>query len=1049
MISATLGLVVSGLSLATAAWFGGRGSIGTIDDLGGSVLRSYFHSGTGSENDPFTITTPWHYENFAKLHYTMDGFAEQKYHFELGYPLNGGTTRYFYGTDENGVVDYDVKNSTVLNLGGDVFEPIGNEEKPFMGELNGNDLTITNFKVDGNGYHDIGIFGYIGENSDGTGAPIHNVYYDNFTINTKGATKEDKHESIVDGRKHEENAHVGYIAGHVVRTDDIQNVYVNNCKIDGQTAKDRVIDTYGYYGKAEYDNTGGGSKHGDDYSFTLNAKEVFNAIDDNYSSIQDNPLRARVGKDTDDAGRHYTDYDFPIQGETEWANNKATHPVSEAITRNGANTYILNGTTTDDYADRTYSLSTVGYIPLSGDIRNEYVVSAEDARYGQKTAIENIEFNRNAPNLNGTSQATDLFRYDTTDQQWYYQHSENDSTSYVAEKDFTFNLSTISEFSVSESGGDSSPSMYSARAYFYIDGVKVYDEPVNNSIQRTGSVFNYKYRLYNISLTKTSFTHKLQRGTHYYAFFLAFATKNNAMRFAYIADNAKTKGIDGSNQTSSGTSVTMSGANRKNWTVRQGTFVLDVDDYIRGTMSFAGAKYDGGNCTVADQSPTIEIDSNKWDGKVPQYINPNSFEIPLYGTNRTTSIEPKPYGLLKESTIENFTLETVTIPVYHDDGTITYETQTQWIATDNPTRTPDYSADPIYFSDNAALTSANYKYKNIDVVGGNVSFTYIDRILFIPVDIEVISLPPETTNTNIVEYPHVSDIDSESQFYATKYCPGSIVLYVNNSANALDNVDSQIGHVEFTYANMNYRGTSLINVEVPSFKKGSGNFVDIRTIGRIKEGEQAVNFVSTFTGNITESGAKKTSYCCLDANGKMLGLYNANGEPGYGFFKAATDEPAEERYSYTPGTGTYANGTYTKNPNGNYVINAEKIRRISTYVIVLGSNSRSSNNNTYITEVKFNYKAHDGVGGSFGSVGYRSATDTITDTILNFYIDVPADTVYSILVYFNKNDNIYFITFSANAEIDMNIFNYRIDTYKVSFNNTIYEIETIEIHYTP
>lgn len=1032
LFATTLGLLVSGLSLATVAWFGGRSSIGAINDLGGAVLRGYFHSGTGTQADPFTITTPWHYENFAKLHYNMDGFAEAGYYFEFGYPLRGGQTRYFYGTDENGVVDYDVTNATTLNLGGDVFEPIGNEEKPFIGNLNGNNLTVTNFEVDGSGHHDIGIFGFIGETSKGVGAKINNAYFSDFKVNTKGATATDEHEDV-GSRIHSDTAHVGYIAGHVVRATDINNVYVNNCTIDGKTAKDRTVDSNGYYGKVEYDHTGGQRHTGDNYSFGLNAREVYQAINTNYNNISDNPLRARVGKDDDDMGRHYTDYEFTRDGE--WVNNQATHPLSEAITRVNGQTYRLNGTTTEAYADRSYSLSTVGYQPLTGGIRSEYEVSSTDSRW---TNPDDVTTNKNAPALANQSATGDFFRYDSSGQQWYYQHSQNDNTTYVPAKTFTFNLSTASEFSASESAGDSKPSMHSARAYFYIDGVKVYDEPVSNSIQRTGSVFNYKYRLYNITLSKTSFTYNLQRGTHYYAYFLAFATNNNAMRYAYLADTSKTKGTSGSNQTSSGTSISMRGSNTKYWTVTQGTFLCDVDDYIRGTYSFSATKSEGKNCASGDD-PDITIDSNKWDGKVPQYVNPNSYEIPLTGTKRP---DGKP-ALLKESSIESFTRETVTDIEYDDQGNPHEISKKVWIATDNPTRSPDYSKDPVYVSDAQSLIDNNYKFKNIDIVGGNVTFYYLGTILFIPVNLEVITLPPETQNTNIVELPEMSDLDAMSQFYATKYCPGSIVMYVNNSGNPLDTVDSQLGHVEFTYANMNIQGRTLINVTRPSFKKGDGNFVSVETLGRIEEGEQYVNFVSTFDGDITESGARKTSFVCLDIQGRMLGIYDLNGNPGYGFFKAATTEPADERYrhvTYNPGTTQYDQnpyGIYEKDPSGAYVLNKDRVSTIATYVIVLGSSSRSSTNGTYITDIKFSYKVHEGSGGSFGPVGYRDATDTISDTILNFFFDAPAELNYSIKVYFSKNDSIYYITFSASGQIIINIFNYEIDNYSIYFNGKL------------
>ena len=1032
MISATLGLVVSGLSLATAAWFGGRGSIGTIDDLGGSVLRSYFHSGTGSESDPFTITTPWHYENFAKLHYTMEGFAEKGYYFEFGYPLRGGSTKYFYGTDENGVVDYDVTNATTLNLGGDSFEPIGSEEKPFIGNLNGNNLTVTNFEIDGSGHHDIGIFGFVGEKSDGVGAKIDNAYFSDFTVNTKGATKTDKHEAL-DTRTHSENAHVGYIAGHVVRASDINNVYVNNCTIDGKTTKDRTVDTYGYYGKVEYDHTDGQRHAGDNYSFDLSAREVYQAINSNYTSIRDNPLRARVGKDADDMGRHYTDYEFPIEGEPDWANNSATHPLSEAITRVNGQTYRLNGTTTDAYADRSYSLSTVGYQPLVGGIRNEYEVSSTDSRW---TNPANIILDRNAAAINNQYNAGDFFRYDSSGQQWYYQHSENDGTSKRDAKTTTINLSCLSSFDLHTSIFPGNPDFVGATAYFYLDGEQIYTSNVSCSVKLSGRYYQYR----NVSIDNPTFTHAISRGTHYYSFFITFKCDNTCCRYGVVYD--------------SNTPVNLRSSNTRYYEINQGVLNYGVSEYDAGVLNFnANTSKSGENC-ADNNGPSITWNENpvrKYDGVIPTIVSPNSYEIALTGTKRSDgSVAP-----LKESSIETFARETTTETEYDEEGNPHTVTREVWVASDNPTRAPDPDADPVYVSDAQSLIDNNYKFKNIDVVGGNVTFYYLGTILFIPVNLEVITLPPETENTNIVEMPSMSDIDSSSQFYATKYCPGSIVMYVNNSGNPLDSVDSQLGHVEFTYANMNIQGRTLINVTRPSFKKGNGNFVNVETLGRVQEGEQYVNFVSTFEGDITESGARKTSYCCLDSQGKILGLYDLNGNPGYGFFKAATDEPAEERYrhvTYNPGTTQYDQnpyGVYVQDNAGTYVLNKDRVNNISTYVIVLGSSSRSSNNGTYITDIKFSYKAHEGSGGSFGPVGYRDATDTITDTILNFYIDAAAELNFSIKVYFNKNDAIYYITFEADAPVRLNIFNYEIQNYKVNFNGTVYEIETIEIAYSP
>lgn len=1041
LFSGLIGSIATALVVATISWFGGRNSVATLNNLGGSVLQSYFHSGDGSSTNPFTITTPIHYENFVRLHYEMDDFAESKFYFEFGandekmpgYPLDHPA---FYATNANGRVDFE-NTSSVLNLGKMELPPLGTEEEPFLAKVNGNNLTISNFTIIGDGYHDIGIFGFVGENNDGTGASIQNAYFSDFTISTKGASaSKHQHSGNVDGRAHNENAHVGYIAGHVVRSSSINNVYVNNCTIDGKTTKDRAIDTYGYYGKVEYDHTDGQRHDGNNYFFDLSAKEVYNAINSNYASIRDNPLRSRVGADDDDAGRHYADYDFPIEGEPDWANNRATHPVSEAITRVNANTYRLNGTTTEAYANRSYSLSTVGYQPLTGSVRNEYEISSTDSRW---TNPENVTLKRDAPSINNQPEAGDFFRYDSTGQQWYYQHSENDTTSYRDAVKMRFNLSTITSFTQKATGIGSNPKFSETPvAYAYLDGELVYTSEVNATVSRPSSG---NAKVDNISLKNIPYFEKeVCRGTHYFAFFVIFHTETNAMRFAYLCD--------------SNTSISFDSNDARNISVTPGVFEVTQDMYFDASTTIQASKYDGAyRLSITDVDYNLNVDTSmKWNGTIPHYVNPNSFEIPLSGTKRSDGST----ALLKESTIDSFTRETITEIEYDEQGNSHEVTKTVWVATDNPTRSPDNTANPVYISDAQSLKDANYKYKNIDIVGGGVDFYYLGSILFFQVNLEVISLPPETGNTNIVEMPSQADLDGMQQFYATKYCPGSVVMYVINTGNGLDNVDSQLGHVEFTYANMNIGGRTLINVTRPSFKKGNGNFVNVETLGRVQEGEQLVNFVSTFEGDITESGARKTSYVCLDKQGKMLGIYDLNGNPGYGFFKAASTEPSDERYrhvTYTPGTTQYDQnpyGTYQKDPNGTYVLNEERVRNIDTYVIVLGSSSNSSTNGTYITDIKFAYQAHVGAGGSFGPVGYRDATDTITDTILNFYIDAPAALNYSITVYFNKNDSIYYITFSADGEVTINIFNYEFDTYSVSFNGSkLPDSELNQIQYVP
>jgi len=1020
LIITGLGVMVSGLSLASVAWFGGRNSVGTMNQLGGDVLKSYFHGGNGSEATPFSITTPYHYENFAKLHYKMDKFASSHYYFEFGAPLvDGDSTKYFYGTDENGVVDFNVKNATTLNLGGETFEPIGNESKPFIGSLNGNNLTITNFKVDGTGYHDIGIFGFIGEQSKGVYGTIKNCYFDNFTINTKGAIATDAHDAT-EGRAHTEYAHVGYIAGHIAYSDGFSNVYVNNCTIDGEPTKSRVLNNYGYFGKVEHDYSGEGPRHGNTYSFNLSSSKVFNAIDSSYNTIKENPLRVRVGTQaTEDPGRQYADYSFPIAGEgEEWVNNAAKHPVSEAITKVNNQTYRINGTTTAEYKARSYSLSTVGYQPLTGGIPTEYEITNDNSLL--KDLNRTITKSNNEPAIINQTKKGDFFRYDSGGQQWYYQHSENEVV--------TLNFASESSYTVScDNNPTNLSSINKAYEYIYLDNVLLVAQELSG-VSATSPSKN-KATFSNITLPVTQLKLNLGVGKHSIAFLLAISTNANSAAHCYIKESS--------------CSISAKSSNRRNWTVTQGTFNTTS---LTQTLNFSLSDGYGYYCLDKGNQPNISWNSTS--GTVGRYASPNSFDLALTGLNRTTKVS----GALTDSTITTFIKEKYQEIHYDEQGKPYYVDVALWVARNAPTRSVDYNASPVYLSDNSSLTDANYKYKNIDIVGGNVDFYYLEKIWFIPVNIEVISLPAETDATNIVEYPICSQIGQ--QFHATQNCPGTAVMFVSNIANAADDVDSQIGHVEFKYVNVNYRGQSLLDITKPSFKKGSGHFIDLKTLGRIEEGE-GIELISNFIGDITESGAKKVSYCCLDKSGNILGVYDMNGNPGYGFYRAATDkDPKDKRYSYTPGTKRqdqeeYTNGTYTKSESGTYVLDETKLRSIATYVIVLGAGSNASTNPTYITEIDFTYKAVDGSGGSFGTVGYRSATDTVASTILNFYLDASASLDYSIKVRFVKNDSTYYITFEANAVVKINVFNYDLTNYHLSFNGDSYPNETNEITYTP
>lgn len=233
VLSVTLG--VTGF---TYAWLSSATTEVNVETLKGGVISQYFHCGTGSEQDPFVITRPIHLENLSKLYEKLDGFAEENYHFQLGYDLDDDGDLEFYNYDDNRTLldGY----TTALNMKyyqDKDFKPIGTEEKPFGGTLDGSNLTIDNLKISGKGLSDIGFFGYV--TSD---AEVKNLYLDHLSVDTTDA--------IVDAHdEHDSNAYVGYLAGHIANARSFTNTYVNNCEILGQSVLTK--NDWGYFGHCE------------------------------------------------------------------------------------------------------------------------------------------------------------------------------------------------------------------------------------------------------------------------------------------------------------------------------------------------------------------------------------------------------------------------------------------------------------------------------------------------------------------------------------------------------------------------------------------------------------------------------------------------------------------------------------------------------------------------------------------------------------------------------------------------------------------------------
>lgn len=136
-------------------------------------LRSYFHCGIGTKEDPFVITRPRHLDNRARLQ-SLGIFSEKKY-FELGYDLKGDGNKYVYTSDSSNAITQVLDRKD--NNG---FVTIGNESVPFYGEFEGNNLEIANLTVHASP-EDSGRFGYVA--SEGK---VRDFALDNVTILSDG-----------------------------------------------------------------------------------------------------------------------------------------------------------------------------------------------------------------------------------------------------------------------------------------------------------------------------------------------------------------------------------------------------------------------------------------------------------------------------------------------------------------------------------------------------------------------------------------------------------------------------------------------------------------------------------------------------------------------------------------------------------------------------------------------------------------------------------------------------------------------------------------------
>ena len=452
-----LSLIVTTLSasliISTVSWF----SSSEITNLriNSGVVSSYFEpvaDSDGSQANPYVIARPVQLFNLMHLMQSnrvveqdANGkdvyFYQKDYYFQFGKLVNGTYQFVDYGDD--GVIIGENKYSPYLNMkyysdDGSLI-PIGTEDRPFIGHIVGNNLTVKNVKIRGSGYSDVGIFGYVAE-----GATIQNLYFDNVTIQMEDVNFE--HQNIASAHtdhKHTDNAYVGYLAGHVYDANaSFKDVYINNCDVQNTVElNSKFKNNFGYFGCVDLNNAApvGSEKH-----VTLRPNDVYNYFSSTYDNISNDEYIAR---------------------NTEYNNESNTVDtgnmnVSTAVSKSGGGDYYTFNNETKSGTNHNYSLSTGGYRTSSHEIK--------EARYGDtKTKLDpsTVVLSEKPADASILDEGTYVY-FDNTLSKWQY-------------------------LKVSSTAGEISTVNFNCYVISYTDnGVKYYLKYNNGTIEGTTAVPN-------------------------------------------------------------------------------------------------------------------------------------------------------------------------------------------------------------------------------------------------------------------------------------------------------------------------------------------------------------------------------------------------------------------------------------------------------------------------------------------------------------------------------------------------------------------------------
>lgn len=827
------------LTIASSfAWFGKFDYVDIgFDDTGiGGGFITYFDSGSGSESNPFVITTAEHYANMINLQYEKEGWSDKNYYYQFGKKDSSGNVLGFYK-----VVDGEIKRDQYVNtldLGGESYRPLGTCDNPFKQHINGNDLTVKNFIVDGEGQTDIGIFGYVNESGTCT-----NAYFDDFTIDAGDASianseLENGHVPH-DEHKHEKTSYIGYLAGHMLYAGNFTEVYVNDCKVIGKNANKNNLNDFSYYGMVDNYVTGGGYSTGTRYEYSLNAPSVYSYLNSRFDEFDDVPMRLRnSGYDNEDEINNAM---FQTNDPS-----KPIYPLTNAIQSGGdwiSYGYDLVGKGPNTTSvSHSYSLSTLGYFGAQYETNphNGLIYYKNGNSYTQLGVHKLNETNVSLENsTNGTKDGVDSRYYDTDHWTYYKTYNYIDTTTHSISFTLPETITSNTFTPVLQNNTDNNATF---TFYFYLD--QDVNGAATKEITRTvtgkcihNSLVNARVSATFKSTADRTFTFDgIPAGIHHYAAqckleveqnngnkrtrYFALTTRNNQTLSKNVVDlRTNNASFELSNNADNGDGYKVTAGDPfAPYVNKYHDNVGPYDLYLKEGETYNRLDYK--NTTFTDEVSYKEdgsIDHVEWSGSY-------STKDPIEGTAGE----------------------------HYLAGTTDGETQ-QSIREEN-------LKNEIYTS--------GYRYDNIDIVGGGVNFGP-NYITF------------RCSRNNQLLSPKITSTDINTPFYATHYAPNSVVMYLKNVSGTKES--DSLGNIEFHY------GWSVLgsSVKDPIFR-GANGAEDLFNLDNLKneteyeddysyEIDQDDNTKRHVYLNIRRKAVKKAAYCALDKNGNILCGYDVNG----------------------------------------------------------------------------------------------------------------------------------------------------------------------------